>query len=36
LVATCERHTANLASDWAEVVELASRTNAAKHTSGIK
>ncbi|HUY65991.1 MAG TPA: glycosyltransferase [Acidimicrobiales bacterium] len=36
LVATCNRHASDLAADWAEVVELASRTNAAKRTSGTK
>jgi glycosyltransferase involved in cell wall biosynthesis len=33
LVAICNRHASDLAADWAEVVELASRTKAAKHQS---
>ena len=33
LVAVCNRHAADLAGDWAQVIHLASRINAAKHTS---
>jgi glycosyltransferase involved in cell wall biosynthesis len=33
LVAICNRHASDLAASWTEVVDLASRTKAAKHTS---
>ncbi len=33
LVAICNRHASDLAGSWAEVVDLASRTKAAKHPS---